>query len=1462
MMDFHPAVSSWFERRFGDPTEPQKQGWPAIRAGGNVLIGAPTGSGKTLAAFLCAIDHLVKEGASGALPDQTLILYISPLKALANDIQKNLLDPLSEIQQEGRDLDFDLPDIHPLVRTGDTLPRERRRMSQRPPHILVTTPESVFILLTSEGGRQILKDVRTVIVDEIHALARDKRGAHLSLSLERLEELTEKPFQRIGLSATQKPIESIANFLAGPSRPITIIDIGHRREMQLAVEVPRDELGAVASNEMWEDIYERLSAVIEENRTTLVFVNTRRLAERVAHHLAERLGESAVAAHHGSLSREIRLGVEQRLKQGELRAVVATASLELGIDIGSVDLVCQIGSTRSIAVALQRVGRSGHWTGAVSKGLLFPSTRDELLECAALVRAIRAGSLDRILIPEAPLDILAQQIVAASASCEWSEEGLLKAFQRAAPYAGLTHEAFDSILGLLSEGISTRHGRRGAYLHRDRVNRRIRARRNARLAAITSGGAIPELANYLVKLDPEETVIGTLDEDFAIESMRGDIFLLGSNSWRIRRVESGSVRVEDAHGAPPTIPFWRGEAPARTSELSETLSQVREEVARLEAPDAIRWLQAECGLDQAGAEQATAYVHAAQTALGALPTQDCIVAERFFDEAGGMQLVIHAPLGGRINKAWGLALRKRFCRSFNFELQAAATENGILISLSDQHSFPLDAIFSFLSPKTVREVLLQAMLATPLFGTRWRWNVTRALAILRFANGRKVPPSLQRIRADDLLAAVFPEQAACQENIQGEITVPEHPLVDETVRDCLTEAMDVDGLSQILEQIESGQIRCVAVDTPEPSPLSHEILNSNPYTFLDDAPLEERRARAVQTPRRLLPAHARELGALNPEAIREVADEAWPTIRDADELHDALLTLGILCESDAFPHLSLLQQLVKERRAYQVALPGSPESTPQPTEPGVEAEKTAFWVAAERVQLVQRSYPEVQFLPSLAGPEEMDRYLWDRDRGLSSEDALREIVRCRMENTGPTTVTELASLFFLPQAELEVVLHALEAEGQVLRGSFRRRATEVEWCDRRILARIHSRTLGRLRREIEPVTPVDLIRFLLRWQHLSEGTRLHGEAGLRVVLEQLQGFEAPASAWEASLLPARVDDYEPEVLDRLCLSGEFVWARLTAPSPADLEIENLTTRKGARPSRITPVAFFRREEMPYYLELSQSSTRRDRVSPTDQPLEAKAMNLSHPAREVLEALRRWGASFLNDLVKSTGRLPIEVEEGLWELVATGTVTADGFDNLRALMDPRRRRGDRRPSRLRQRRLRPQAVAGRWSLLSATSIPGASSDSEADVPDLETVALQLLERWGVVFRDLLAREPLAPPWRELLHLYRSWEARGRIRGGRFVSGFVGEQFALPQALEALRTVRRNQPKAEERVRVSPADPLNLIGIILPGTRLRPASTSVLDFRDGLLLEGSQTKPDDYLERVSPESETKPVRLTNS
>ncbi len=1420
---FHPAVSAWFQRRFGEATQPHKLGWPVIQKGDHVLIASPTGSGKTLAAFLCAIDRLVQRGVEGHLSDTTQVLYISPLKALANDVRRNLLEPLQEIRERASQMQLTIPEIRPQVRTGDTLGSERQQMIRKPPHILVTTPESLFILLTSESGRRMLQTVKTVIVDEIHALAKDKRGSHLSLSLERLEVLTGEPFQRVGLSATQKPIEEIARFLTGVEREAVVLDLGHQRHMELAVEVPRDELGAVASNEMWEEIYERLSKLIQQHRTTLIFVNTRRLAERVAYHLAERFEDDSIAAHHGSLSRDIRLRTEERLKTGELKAVVATASLELGIDIGSIDLVCQIGSTRLISLALQRIGRSGHWKGSIPKGRIFATTRDELLECAALVRAIRKGQLDRIRIPPAPLDILAQQIVAAAASREWGEEELFQVFRRAAPYSSLLHRDFDAVLTMLAEGISTRRGRRGAYLHRDRINGKIRARRGARLAAFTSGGAIPDRADYLVKADPEETVVGTLDEDFAVESMQGDIFLLGNTSWRIRRVEAGVVRVENAGGAPPTVPFWRGEAPARTAELSQAFSELREQILA-RGKEAQQWLKGECGLDDSGAQQAVQYVLAGKAALGALATQSRVVAERFFDESGGMQLVLHAPFGSRINRAWGLALRKRFCRSFNFELQAAATENGILISLSDQHSFPLDSIFAFLSSKNVREVLIQALLAVPLFGTRWRWNASRALAILRFSGGRKVPPPLQRIRSDDLLASIFPEQAACLENIQGDIVVPDHPLVFETVRDCLNEAMDVDGLIEILRKIEDGDIQCVAVDTGEPSPFSHEILNANAYAFLDDAPLEERRARAVQT-RRTLSRQDRELGILDAQAIQQVAEEAWPPLENADELHDALLTLGVLTNTEVEHSRNLLEHLVEHKRAGRVILEPIVERENQtPQEP------ITFWFATERINLVRSIYPEGQIVPGLQVAE---RYLWEKDRDLDAEQAVRELVRCRLQSSGPATSSELCHLLNLPQSAIDTALQALQKDGQILSGSFRASAGELEWCDRRLLARIHRLTLGRLRREIEPVSPAQFMRFLFRWQHLSSGTQLHGEQGLSMTLDQLQGFEAAAAAWEDFLLPSRISGYVPELLDRLCLSGEFAWGRLSFASTLETEAVNdrpYSSPRGTRPSRLAPVAFFRRREMREFFLLRKIDS--GQLDQGNQP--AAQLNLSHPANEVLEQLQRWGACFLEDLVRTTERLPLEVEEGLWELVAAGLATADGFDNLRFLIDPKRKRGFAHRSSGRSRLRTIKRSMGRWTLL---DLPGENSGTVPKISqtvNVEFVARQLLKRWGVVFRDLLARESLLPAWRDLLATYRTMEAQGLIRGGRFVSGFVGEQFALPEALDALRATRRSQPTGQV-LRISAADPLNLIGIITPGSRLRPHPTRFSYYRDGVPVE---------------------------
>ncbi len=1413
MVQFQPVVQEWFRDRFGEPTEPQSLGWPAIQRGENVLIAAPTGSGKTLAAFLCAIDRLVGQSTRQALSQSTQIVYISPLKALANDIRMNLLEPLEQIQQLGNSRGLDLSPIQALVRTGDTLARERARMTRTPPHILVTTPESLFILLTSRGGRTMLKETRTVIVDEIHALARDKRGAHLSLSLERLEDLTGLPLQRIGLSATQKPIREVAGFLTGPSRRARIIDVGHRRKMDLAIEVPGTERGAVISHETWDDVYNRITELIEEHRSTLVFVNTRRLTERLAHQLAQRLGESAVQAHHGSLSREIRLDVESRLKRGKLKAVVATASLELGIDVGWVDLVCQVGSTRNISLLLQRVGRSGHWKGAIPKGRIFPTTRDELLECAALVRSIHDGTLDRIIMPRRPLDILAQQMVAAAASREWGDDEMFTTFRRSASYRDLSRQEFDRILAMLSEGISTSRGRRGAYLHWDRIRGRIRPRRGAGLVAMTSGGAIPDRADFLVKEEPEDTVVGTLDEDFAVESSRGDIFLLGSTSWQIQRVESGTVRVRNAQGAPPTIPFWRGEAPGRTWELSESLSRLREEIVGASDAEAEEWLRKDCGLDQFGAIQAIQYVRAGAAALKMPPTLDCVVAERFFDESGGMQLVVHAPFGTRLNRAWGLALRKRFCRSFNFELQAAATDNGILVSLSDQHSFPLETIFSFLSTATVKEILIQALLDTPLFGTRWRWNACRALAVPRFAGGRKVPPPLQRMRSDDLLASVFPEQAACQENIQGDIEIPDHPLVRETLHDCLTEATDIEGLEEVLASIETGNIRATAVDTREPSPFSHEILNANPYAFLDDAPLEERRARAVRTRRNILPEEARELCDLDPAAIREVSAQAWPTIRDADELHDAFLTLGLMEESEVAPHPGFLQQLLAEDRVRRVRLPSASG------EAGSD-QATGYFASAERVRLIRMAYPGARFEPEgRCGDGEP---IWERDRDLDHQKALTELVRSRLDASGPVTCDELCQRLLIPEADATASLHALEAEGHTLRGRFRPGVEEIEWCERGLLARIHRMTLGRLRRRIAPVTAAQFMRFLFRWQHLSPASRLHGEVGLSLILEQLQGYEAPAASWEMHLLRVRLHDYEPPLLDRACLSGLFTWGRLSNGFS-----RKTPNRTGVRmkPSRLTPISFFRREEMDHYLSLRSRDTG------------AGGSSLSHPAREVMGDLERWGASFLEDLVRGTGRLPLEVEEGLWELVRCGLVTADGFDNLRAIIDPSRRRGPQRPSRRRKRKPRVKPAAGRWTLLRGRR--DREFESAGSTRDVEPMARQLLKRWGVVFRDLLAREPLAPSWRDLVQVYRRLEARGEIRGGRFVAGFYGEQFSLPEALEALRACRRLEPDGEV-IRVSTADPLNLAGIILPGNRVRPTPGDFVFYRDGLPV-GDQSNP---------------------
>ncbi|MEZ5402272.1 MAG: DEAD/DEAH box helicase [Bryobacteraceae bacterium] len=1320
---FHPLVAEWFASRLGEPTGPQKQAWPLIAGGGDVLVSAPTGSGKTLAAFLTAIDGLVRDAAAGPLPAETRVVYVSPLKALSNDIHRNLDVPLAGVAALAAERGIPLAAIRAAVRTGDTPAAERRKMTTSPPHILVTTPESLYLLLTAEGPRKALVGVRTVIVDEIHAVARDKRGSHLALSLERLEHAAGRRLQRIGLSATVSPIEEVARYLS-PERGASIVNTGHRREMDLAIEIPRDELGPIASNELWAETYDRLAALILEHRTTLVFVNTRRLSERVAHALRERCGEDAILAHHGSLALPVRQNAEQRLKHGEVRAVVATASLELGIDIGSVDLVCQVGTPRSIHVALQRVGRAGHSVGATPKGRFFPTTRDELIECGALLQGIRNGALERLEIPRNALDILAQQVVAEVAAEPWDEEALYELTRRAFPYRDLPRKDWDEILTMLADGVATTRGRAGAYLHRDRINGKLRPRRGARLAAITSGGAIPETGQYAVVAEPEGRTVGTLDEDFAIESMAGDVFLLGTHSWRIQRVEPGRVRVVDAAGAAPSVPFWLGEAPGRSAELSAEVSSLRERLLRGDDPGVF---------DPPGLAQATAYVTTGAAMLGALPSSDTVVAERFFDEAGGMQLILHAPFGSRVNRAWGLALRKRFCRTFNFELQAAATDNGLVISLAEQHSFPLELVFAFLDPAQVEDVLTQALLAAPMFGARWRWNATRALAILRFRGGRKNPAPIQRMQSDDLLAAVFPDQVACAENLTGPLRIPDHPLVRETIQNCLREAMDVDRLRAVLERARSGGLRTVAVDTAEPSLFCHEILNANPYAFLDDAPLEERRTRAVQMRRVLRTDPADGVGALDPEAIAAVTAESWPLVRDADELHDALLTLIVMPPEPEWQ--AWFDHLEREGRVAVHKRNGRP-----------------LWTPMER--------------RDLAGDP-------------------REVLRGWMDSIGPATAAALADRLAFSLSDTEIALAELEGEGQILRGNFTPGAAgKQEWCNRRILARIHRATLGRLRREIEPVSSADLYRFYCRWQHVAPGSQLHGEDGLLQIVRQLQGYELPAAAWESEIFQRRVAEYDPALLDRICLSGEVVWGRL---SPRTVSGD----ARSVRPTRAAPVTFFLREDANW-------------IAPGSN---AGAL-LTPAARDVLDVLESRGACFFADLAASSRRLPAEVEDALWELVAGGIVTADGFENLRSLIDPKRRRGERRG-----RSARPRHAAGRWALLAGLR-SGAG-------PDPERFARQLLVRWGVVFRDLLARESLAPPWRDLLPVLRRMEARGEIRGGRFAAGFTGEQFARPEAVDLLRSLRRTKDGDEMAgVAIANADPLNLDGIVLPGARVSP------------------------------------------
>jgi ATP-dependent Lhr-like helicase len=1442
---FHPAVAAWFRRAFEAPTPAQAQAWPAIREGRPVLIAAPTGSGKTFAAFLAAIDGLVRDGLAGRLADETRIVYVSPLKALSNDINRNLAAPVAGISEELRALGLSDVAIRTFVRTGDTPQAERARMAKQPPHIVVTTPESLYILLGSVSGRKMLGTTRTVIVDEIHAIAGTKRGVHLALSLERLDALTGRRVTRVGLSATQKPIEEVAKFLVGEQRALTIheqdeagtvtrrevqplaipgcriVDSGHVRRRDLALELPAAPLEAVMSNEVWTQVYDRLAELISEHRTTLVFVNTRRLAERAARHLSERVGKELVTAHHGSLAKELRMDAEHRLKRGELKALVATASLELGIDIGDVDLVCQLSSPRSINAFLQRVGRSGHAVGGTPKGRLFPLSRDDLVESAALLDAVRRGELDRLKVPENPLDVLAQQIAAEVAARDWNEDDLFALVTSAWPYRNLARKEFDEIVHMIAEGFSTRRGRTGALIHHDAVNHMLRPRRGARLTSITSGGAIPDTADYKVLLEPVGHVVGTVHEDFAVESLAGDVFQLGNTSYQILRVERGTLRVQDAQGQAPSIPFWLGEAPGRTDELSGAVSRLRSELeiwfAQEEgAQSALQWLVQDVGVTEVPATQLVAYLASAHAALGTLPTQQTILFERFFDESGGMQLVIHAPFGSRVNRAWGLALRKRFCRKFNFELQAAATEDCIVLSLTAAHSFELADVAKYLHSNTARGVLIQALCAAPMFGVRWRWDASIALALPRFRGGKKIPPQIARMNAEDLLASVFPDQVACAENLPGEIEIPDHPLVRQTIRDCLEDAMDVDGFEHILRSLEAGDIRVVTRDLTEPSPLALEVLSARPYAYLDDAPLEERRTQAVMSRRWLDPESAADIGKLDIAAIERVREEAWPDGTTPDELHDSLMWLGFLTDDEVQNNATwpaLMSQLAAQRRVMRA----SPHAASDQRSASVPDSAHRLWIATERRTLVEAAYPNAVF--------EVDA-LPEYGKAYSRDEAIVELVRGRLEGLGPVTVGALAAAFALPPSQLATALGSLQAEGFAMRGHFTPGVAEEEWCERRLLARIHRYTVKRLRAEIEPVQARDFLRFLFEWQRVTPDARMQGPDALAAVLSQLEGFEAPAGSWETEILPSRINEYEPAWLDEHCLAGRFVWTRL-ARRVANPE-------RGAAPVRSTPITLLPRRNVRLWSSFA------------DAP---DASHLTGKARDVVEVIQSQGASFFDEIVDATRMLPAQVEEAIAELVALGLVNSDSFGGLRALLlpsDRRRPRGNAR--RGRRISLFGMADSGRWALVrrptSAAASASAPSAEQAllsahtaamgarNDESVENLVRALLRRWGVILWKLIAAEaPWLPPWRDILMCCRRLEARGEIRGGRFIAGFSGEQYATPEAVSLLRDMRKKAPSGQF-IAVSAADPLNLVGVLTPEARVPALTGNRVLYRDGL------------------------------
>ncbi len=1411
---FHPIVRKWFSDSFGKPSAPQREGWPAIATRAHTLILAPTGTGKTLAAFLWELNELITRGTKEALPNAVQLLYISPLKALNNDIQRNLDRPLAELRDRFAEAGKEFPEIRVGVRTGDTPASARARMLRKAPHILITTPESLNIMLTTLKGRGMFSGVRAVIVDEIHAMAGTKRGAHLALTLERLEALVESSPQRIGLSATQRPLEEVARFLGGcesggdgsPSfRPVTIVDCGMTKELEIRVESPVADLGNVGGS-IWPAVAPLVLNHIKASRTTLVFVNNRAQAEKIAARVNKLAEEEIALPYHGSLARERRFALEERLKAGSLRALITTSSLELGIDIGSVDLVIQLQSPKRVASALQRIGRAGHTIGVPSRGILVPTFRDDAVEIAAIVAAMRAGDVEPTHVVQNALDVLAQVVVAAVSVDDWSSEELFRVVRRAYPYHQLTRSAFDEVLAMLSgkypSDIAAELEPRITW---DRVNDRLIGTRAARMTAVISGGTIPDRGLYTVNL-PDRTRLGELDEEFVHESRMGDVFQLGSSTWRIAAIEHDRVVVIPAPGTPARMPFWHGEYMARSLMLSHRVGALRRELA--ESPDERR-LAAEYGCDAATANSLVKYIAAQRAATGTVPDDRNIVLEQFRDETGAVRIVIHAAFGGRINAPWGMALAQRVRAVLNdTDLQVQTTDDGIMLRLPDLGmSAPVQSLLG-LTGAEAEQLVMEEVGSTSLFGARFRMNAARALLLPRGNPRRRMPLWLQRLKSLDLLQVVS--------------QFPSFPILVETYREVLQDAFDMDGLKEVLAEIGSGAIRIHSVHTDVPSPFAASLQFGFVMDWLygDDTPRAEQRAALLSIDRSLLDEVMGGEGSddITREAIEQTLAERRGTAagrraRTGDELAHLLDRAGDLNADEIRIRIASEDEGVRGEPLAALLASGRVIAIHL----GSEGAKEWRFILTETYPRYLAAFGEAQLARVRGGVEisEADAAAMVPDvlrhGALNPSVARREVLARFLTQSGPITVAEIEDRYGWPGEWIESRLAEWERTGKLMRGKFRREVSDLEWCSRRVVEIGRRRALAALRKQIEAVELPKFAAFMQRWQHLDERDRLDGATGTETAIRQLYGIARPPLSWDRDYLRTRVRGYEPAALSQFSAGGEPVW----------VGEGNYDPETGAIP--LARVRFFERGSGALWL------------ADGDEPV------LSENARKVRDTIAEEGASFIGDIQAVTGLTMLAVREAIRELVACGLVTNDTVEALREIArwrpmmprtgadptswlpsnytpSPNRRYTRTRPNVRRLPRWRrpdkpggaTSGWTGRWSLVRRRGTMGPDLPEEERA---ERIARQWLVRYGIVSRDWWRRERPPVSWRSIYRELKRLEFRGEVRRGYFVKGLGGAQFALPDAVEWLRAVGSEDDASTGFVVMAASDPANVYNLPL-------------------------------------------------